>query len=500
MSLSLLIPFAIYGLNLFNGRMRQCNDGNSGIINLKDCVLEYASSPYQWNMLAPRQVSNPYYSFDDFGSSIFILFQIVSQEGWVDVMWSAISITGVDTQPAQDATNFNAVFFVIFNLLGSVFVLTLFVSVFMRNYTEQTGVAFLTTDQRAWLELRKRLRQTAPSKRPSPLKERETWQRWCYHRAIRKTGMWQRMMTTILVFHLLLLCMEWGPTDYVWAQIRGEIMEAWLLVRVPNRAVDYLFLALTIFYAFNVVVRIIGLTWSRFRKSSWDVYSLVTVTGTIITAGLQLAHPWDRTYGVLHQLFLVSLVLLLIPRNNQLDQLFKTAAASLTAIANLAATWFVLFLVFAIALTQTFGLTRFGANETDNVNFRTVPKALILLFRTSTGEGWNQIMEDFAGIEVPYCNIGETFLDSDCGSANWARALFIAWNILSMYIFVNMFLSLIYESFSYVYQRSSGLAAVSRVEIRRFKEAWAQFDPEGTGFINKKDFPRLLSVRETFDP
>jgi len=193
-------------------------------------------------------------------------------------------------------------------------------------------------------------------------------------------------------------------------------------------------------------------------------------------------------------------VLLLIPRNNQLDQLFKTAAASLTAIANLAATWFVLFLVFAIALTQTFGLTRFGANETDNVNFRTVPKALILLFRTSTGEGWNQIMEDFAGIEVPYCNIGETFLDSDCGSANWARALFIAWNILSMYIFVNMFLSLIYESFSYVYQRSSGLAAVSRVEIRRFKEAWAQFDPEGTGFINKKDFPRLLSVRETFDP
>lgn len=224
------------------------------------------------------------------------------------------------------------------------------------------------------------------------------------------------------------------------------------------------------------------------------MYSLVTVTGTIITAGLQLSDPQQRTYGVLQQLFLVSLVLLLIPRNNQLDQLFKTAAASLTAITNLAATWFVLFLVFAIALTQAFGLTRFGANETDNINFRTVPKALILLFRMSTGEGWNQIMEDFAGIQVPYCNIGRTFLDSDCGSNNWARALFIAWNILSMYIFVNMFLSLIYESFSYVYQRSSGLSAISRAEIRRFKEAWAQYDPEGTGFITKEDFPRLLRV------
>lgn len=222
-SISLLIPFAIYGLNLFNGRMESCNDNTSNIFNLQDCVLEYPSSPYQWNMLAPRQVANQYYSFDNFGSSLFILFQIVSQEGWIDVMWSAISITGVYTQPALDASQFNAVFFVVFNLLGSVFVLTLFVSVFMRNYTEQTGVAFLTTDQRAWLELRKRLRQVAPSKRPSPLKKRQTWQQWCYHRAIRKTGMWQRVMTLVLLFHLVLLCIEWGPADQTWAQIRGML-------------------------------------------------------------------------------------------------------------------------------------------------------------------------------------------------------------------------------------------------------------------------------------
>lgn len=48
---------------------------------------------------------------------------------------------------------------------------------------------------------------------------------------------------------------------------------------------------------------------------------------------------------------------MLIPRNDQLDHLFKTAAASLTSIGNLIATWFVLFLVYAIALTQTFGET-----------------------------------------------------------------------------------------------------------------------------------------------
>lgn len=237
----------------------------------------------------------------------------------------------------------------------------------------------------------------------------------------------------------------------------------------------------------------VGLTWKRFRKSSWDLYSVLSITGTVVTTLLDLSrYNTNGLYAQLHKLFLVSIALLLIPRNNQLDQLFKTAAASLTAIGNLLATWFVLFLVYAIALTQTFGLTRFGINETGNINFRNVPKALILLFRMSMGEGWNAIMEDFATITSPNCVDADQFYDSDCGHATWARILFMSWNILSMYIFVSMFVSLIFESFSYVYQRSSGLSVINRKEIRRFKQAWATFDPEGTGFIAKDVFPRLL--------
>lgn len=240
-----------------------------------------------------------------------------------------------------------------------------------------------------------------------------------------------------------------------------------------------------------------GLTWKRFRRSSWDLYSVISVTGTVITTLLAFSDHNNESYSQLHKLFLVSIALLIIPRNNQLDQLFKTAAASLTVIGNLLATWSVLFLVYAIALTQTFGLTKFGSMENENLNFRDVPRALILLFRMSCGEGWNQIMEDFATSVYPNCNENKYFYESDCGSPNWARALFISWNILSMYIFVSLFVSLIFESFSYVYQRSSGLSVVSREEIRRFKQAWATFDPEGTGFISKEAFPRLLGVSTT---
>ena len=218
-SLSLLIPFALYGLNLFNGQMLRCND--QSITNLSDCVGEYESSPYKWTVLAPRQVSNPYYSFDDFGSSLSILFQIVSQEGWTDVMWSAMEAAGVGKQPQPYKSQGNAVFFIIFNLLGAVFVLTLFVSVFMRNYTEQTGVAFLTADQRSWLELRKMLRQISPSKRPSQKSERK-WRLWCYRVAVKKKGKWQRFMTGILFLHLILLVLEFYPEYGWWEKTRGE--------------------------------------------------------------------------------------------------------------------------------------------------------------------------------------------------------------------------------------------------------------------------------------
>lgn len=474
-SLSLLIPFAIYGLNLFAGQFQACNDGDGSITNLNDCVGEFKDAPYNWDILVPRTVSNDFYDFDSFGGSLFILFQIVSQEGWTDVMWSGQSATGVFTQPDEFATQGNAVYFVIFNLLGAVFILTLFVSVFMRNYSEQTGVAFLTAEQRSWLELRKLLRQVSPSKRPSPNEKRETWQEWCYRRAVTKNGRWQRSITGLLVVHLILLMLEFYPEPEKWSTAR-----------------DYAFLLFTLVYTANIVIRIVGLSWIRFRRSAWDVYSLFAVSGTLITTLMLLAKFHDRTFIQFQKLFLVSVALLIIPRNNQLDQLFKTGAGSLGSIVNLLATWFVFFLVYAIALTQTFGLTRFGQETSNNTNFRTVPKALILLFRTSVGEGWNAVMEDFASIEAPYCTVGERYFDGDCGSEQWARALFISWNILSMYIFVNLFISLIYENFSYVYQRSSGLSIISREEIRRFKQAWAEFDPIGTGYISKEAFPRFL--------
>ena len=177
-----------------------------------------------------------------------------------------------------------------------------------------------------------------------------------------------------------------------------------------------------------------------------------------------------------------------------MDQLFKTTIGALSDLASLLATWLVLFITFAVAFNQIFGLTKINSNGSDNINFRSIPKALVVLFRMSCGEGWNAIMHDFT-IAEPYCTASSNFYDSDCGSTSWAYFLFITWNILSMYIFVNIVISLVYNNFSYVYQRSGSMSVISRDEIRRFKSTWAQFD-DGTGHVQKDQVARFLSKLE----
>jgi len=126
-----LIPFSVWGTNVFAGLMNECND--TSVQGIGDCTNEYVNTIYgdNFGFLVPRAWDNPApstkFSFDNFPASMLILFEIVSLEGWIDVMSIAMSITGKGQQPQMNASQANAIFFVIYNLLGGVVILTLFV-------------------------------------------------------------------------------------------------------------------------------------------------------------------------------------------------------------------------------------------------------------------------------------------------------------------------------------------------------------------------------------
>lgn len=133
-----MVPFAVWGLNIFAGRMNLCNDGN--VQGLSDCVGEYDNNVFgdssAFSFPVPRVWSNPSpstkFTFDSFRASLLILFEIVSFEGWVDVMGVAMSITQPGQQPQTNAAAFNAFFFIIYTLLGGIIIFTLFVRYVMQ--------------------------------------------------------------------------------------------------------------------------------------------------------------------------------------------------------------------------------------------------------------------------------------------------------------------------------------------------------------------------------
>ncbi|KAG1501400.1 hypothetical protein G6F47_004900 [Rhizopus delemar] len=481
LGLCLIVPFALYGQNVFMGLFYQCNDDDS--TGKADCRFENTLStqepmPENTAIYIPRQWANPYdYNFDSFWRSLLILFEIASGEGWVDVMETSMGITGKDQSPEQDASQLYGIFFMIYNLAGSVFVISLFLGVVIENFTRRNGSAYLTSDQRRWVDLKKFLNQIRPAKRPKN-PPTDGLRKLCYNWTVEKRGQFYKFMTVIVTLNIVFLCVDTisdsDPGSYD--------------VTTWDQAKVYVYLGFIIIYCLEIVIKLLGLGWSSFRKNLWNLFDLVMVIGGLLTTIVHFVNPGLQSNVELQKLFMTALCLKLVQRSDSLNQLFTTMAASAYQILNIFAVWFIVLTTYAIMFMQIFGLTKYGPSATnEHINFRTFSSTLISLIRYSTGEGWNTIMHDFT-IEYPNCVVADNYLDSDCGSLRWAYFLFLSFNIISMYIFTSIFVAVVADNFSYVYQTQANFSLINRDEIRKFKMTWASVDQERTGYVKPNDY------------
>ncbi|CAI2169741.1 19144_t:CDS:10 [Funneliformis geosporum] len=399
LSISFVIPFAIYGVNIFAGLFFSCNDNDNGIIVKGQCVDEFENKIYNFPVLMPRVWDNPFgYNFDNFKSALLILFEIISGEGWIDVMVTSMNIVRRDFNSEQDHSKWNALFFMIFNLAGSVFILTLFISVIISNYQSKSGTAYLTADQKRWIDLKKLLKQITPSKVPKK-RPSNKFRALCFDYATEKRGILSKTMSVIYILHILLLMTEAKNAPPTWDKIRG---------------------------------------WKVFQNK-WNLFDFLVVTGAAATTiPILVVVKENKAMIQLQKIFLVLICLKLFQKSDVMNQLFKNMVGSLPSIFNLFAVWSIIFVVYAIMFMEIFGLTKYGKNGSEHVNFRQFPTAMITLIRMSTGEGWNAIMHDFT-VEPPECVASNNLYNSDCGN-----------------------------NFSYCYQIAAQFSLVNRDEIRQY--------------------------------
>lgn len=106
-------------------------------------------------------------SFDNIFSALLSLFEIATLEMWLDYMYSAVDATGMGLQPLRNQQPQACIYFILFIIVGSFFVLNLFVGVIIDKFNMMQAEClghnmFLTPEQEQWVTIQRMMVQCKP--------------------------------------------------------------------------------------------------------------------------------------------------------------------------------------------------------------------------------------------------------------------------------------------------------------------------------------------------
>ena len=126
----IIIIYAVIGINCFKGQFYHC------VIN--DEILKANNIPF---IITKEQCLendgrwvNQERNFDNMLNSLSVLCEIITTEGWLDVMYQAMDRTGVGLQPVRNNAPINALYFITFIIIGNIFILNLFVGIVIDKF------------------------------------------------------------------------------------------------------------------------------------------------------------------------------------------------------------------------------------------------------------------------------------------------------------------------------------------------------------------------------
>ena len=127
-SILILMIFGIQAVGLLKGTFYYCDFTN---------VPEYAQDEIKtkWDCLDyGGDWVNQEGNFDNVVNAMVTMFGMMSTEGWLEVMWAAVDSTEVHQVPSRNNQMGFIVFFSFFMIIGSLFILNLFVGVVINTF------------------------------------------------------------------------------------------------------------------------------------------------------------------------------------------------------------------------------------------------------------------------------------------------------------------------------------------------------------------------------
>jgi|LauGreDrversion4_2_1035121.scaffolds.fasta_scaffold349919_1 hypothetical protein len=164
----------------------------------------------------------------------------------------------------------------------------------------------------------------------------------------------------------------------------------------------------------------------------------------------------------------VSRVIRLIGKNKGLSALIDTIIFSLPSLMNVLGLLFLILFMFAILGSFFFRDIKKGLIIGPDMNFKNFGNSMLMVFRMTTGEDWNNIMFDCMRTE------DDCIMSGTCGSP-YAAIYFVLFILFSTYIMLNLFVLVILQQFDKYYLPKENVLERFKNDFENFKETWKEF-------------------------
>ncbi|KAM9233019.1 sodium channel protein type 5 subunit alpha-like [Leptosomus discolor] len=449
--------FNIAGVKLLGKKFAKCvlEKGNiSQIENKKNCT-DYNGT---W--------TNSDVNFDNVGMGYLALLQVATFKGWMDIMYAAVDSRKIDEQPKFEAFLAMYMYFVIFIIFGSFFMLNLFIGVVISNFNQQRKKIsgkdlFLTEEQKKYYNALKKLGSKKPQKPiPRPL---NVFQGVLFdivsHKAFDVT------VVTFICLNMVVMMAENNQNS---------------IKDVLNK-INYFFVAV---FTGECVIKILALR-HYFFTSGWNIFDLAVVVLSLVSIGVAegFQSSFSPTLLRIFRLARIGRILRLIRKARGIRTLLFALLMSLPALFNIGLLLFLVMFIYAIVGMTNFACVGWEGGIDNIFNFQTFDSSILCLFQITTSAGWDGLLVPLLkgpNSCAPNLNLTDE-QKNNCTNKAVGILFFVSYVIISFLIVVNMYIAVILENFSVATEESTD--PLSEDDFDMFYETWGKFDPQATQFI-----------------
>ncbi|XP_020566803.1 voltage-dependent R-type calcium channel subunit alpha-1E isoform X2 [Oryzias latipes] len=467
--------FAVIAVQLFKGKFFFCTD--SSVNSEKECRGFYIDYSRDKKEVKRREWKRHEFHYDNVCWALLTLFTVSTGEGWPQVLQHSTDVTEENLGPSRGNRMEMSVFYVVYFVVFPFFFVNIFVALIIITFQEQGDKMIqecsLEKNERACIDF---AISAKPMTRYMP-QNRQTFQYRLWHFVASPSFEYTVLVMIALNTVVLMMKYHSAPTAY-------------------DTVLKHLNTAFTVLFSMECILKIMAFGFVNYFRDTWNIFDFITVLGSIteIVVDLQSVNTINMSFL---KLFRAARLIKLLRQGYTIRILLWTFVQSFKALPYVCLLIAMLFFIYAIIGMQVFGNIKLNDESHINQhnNFKTFFSALMLLFRSATGESWQEIMLScLSGQECePDPSIAPLTMSPDheggCGT-DFAYCYFVSFIFFSSFLMLNLFVAVIMDNFEYLTRDSSILGPH---HLDEFVRIWGEYDRLACGRIHYTAMYEMLT-------